>query len=167
MPQRPAKSAAAAHPPSLQHEIGKKKPFDVPEQETALNIVRTAALLTCETLRFFKSYKLTEAGYNALRILRGHHPTGVPSLTIGEQLIAQVPDVTRLVDRLVDQRLAERHRIADDRRVVMVHITRIGLDLLAKIDKPLIALHEEQLGHMTRAELKELSRLLTKARHRT
>lgn len=159
MPDRPP-------PPSLQHEIGKKKPFDVPEQEAALNIVRTAALLTCETHRFFKSYKLTEASYNALRILRGHHPTGVPSQTIGEQLIAQVPDVTRLVDRLVQQKLAERTRIDSDRRVVIVRITKQGLDLLARIDKPLIALHLQQLGHLTRAELTDLSRLLTKARHR-
>jgi DNA-binding MarR family transcriptional regulator len=150
----------------LAPEIGKKRPFDAPEVEAFLNILRTCSLLTAETGRFLKKYGLTEAQYNALRILRGHGPAGLPSQTIGEQLVAQVPDVTRLVDRLVDSGLAQRERTSHDRRVVTVSITRPGLDLLARIDRPLLDLHRSQLGHLTRAEIKALNALLVKARSR-
>lgn len=156
--------------PSLAHEIGKRHPFDSPEQEAFLNILRTAACLSTEFERLFRSHGLSGATYNALRILRGHHRpgpgSGVPSQTIGGQLVTNVPDVTRLVDRLVGAGLAERCRIDEDRRVVMVKITRAGLDLLARLDKPLRDLHESQLGHLGRKELDELSRLLVKARSR-
>lgn len=157
---------AAKQPRSLGEEIGKKRPFDVPEVETFLNILRTCSLFTAETGRFLKKYDLTEAQYNALRILRGHGEAGIASQTIGEQLVAQVPDVTRLVDRLVDAGLAQRDRTSQDRRVVTVTITQAGLDLLAKIDRPLLDLHRGQLGHLSKAEMKALNGLLVKARSR-
>lgn len=165
-PRAASEQPAAAHPPTLAQEIGKKKAFEHPEEEAFLNLLRTAGMFTCDTNRFFKSFHLSEPSYNALRILRGHHPGGVPSQTIGQMLVAQVPDVTRLVDRLVEQGFAERGRVEGDRRVVMVKITRAGLDVLSKIDAPLLELHRMQLGHMSRAELKELNRLLVKCRCR-
>ena len=171
MPRKPA-----ARPQSLQEEIGKKHPFDSPEQEAHLNVMRTAGCLAMDFERLFRTHGLSEATYNALRIIRGHCAGakeeeeggggGVPSQTIGKQLIAQVPDVTRLVDRLVECKLVERARVESDRRMVMVKITRAGLDLLAKLDKPLRELHTRQLGHMSRRELEQLSGLLTKARGR-
>jgi DNA-binding MarR family transcriptional regulator len=80
-------------------------------------------------------------------------------------MITRVPDVTRLVDRLEAAGLVERCRISEDRRVVQVKITRKGLDLLAELDEPLVALNKELMSHMTRAELNDLSRLLVKLRH--
>lgn len=148
----------------LARELGKKRPFDSPHQEAALNIIRTAGLLSCQAVRFFKAHDLSESGYNVLRILRGHLPQGVPSQSIAQMLVSQVPDVTRLVDRLVKQGLARREGHPDDRRVVIVQITKAGLDLLARLDAPLLELHQRQLGHLSKAELKELSRLLAKAR---
>lgn len=150
--------------PDLRTEIGKKKPFDLPEEEAHLNILRTGSLLDAGFARLFRPHGLTEASYNALRILRGHHPAGIPSQTIGTQMVARVPDVTRVVDRLVEAGLAERERTEHDRRVVIVRITRRGLDLLGRLDAPVRELNKRQLGHMTRAELAELSRLLAKAR---
>lgn len=154
---------------TLQYELGKRKPFDAPEQEAFLNVIRTASLLEAGFQRLFRTHKLSQATYNALRILRGAaaEPNGKGARTcteIGEHLVAQVPDVTRLIDRLERLGLAERVRCEKDRRVVYVRITRKGLDVLARLDQPVIELHKAQLGHMSRAELSELSRLLVKAR---
>jgi len=154
----------ASTPRNLQHELGKKRPFESPEVEAFLNILRTASLLASETGRFLKSYGLSEPQYNALRILRGHGDEGIRSQMIGDQLVAQVPDVTRLVDRLVAADLAERCGGETDKRVVIVKITRKALDLLARIDRPLLDLHKRQLGHMAAADLRRLSALLAKAR---
>jgi DNA-binding MarR family transcriptional regulator len=154
---------------TLQHEIGKRSPFETPEQEAFLNVIRTASLLTAGFQRLFRAHRLSESTYNALRILRG--AAGDPSSRggrtcsqIGAQLVAQVPDVTRLIDRLEELGLAERVRCEEDRRVVYVRITRSGTDLLAALDAPVLELHKSQLGHMSRQELAELSRLLVKAR---
>lgn len=150
----------------LAAEIGKRKPFDSPEQEAHLNLLRTHGVLTAEFHRRFKPFKLSEALYNCLRILRGGDNGNTPKACsqIGSMMIAQVPDVTRIVDRLEKMGLATRERTADDRRVVLVSITKKGLDLLAKLDKPVHELHKRQLGHMTKAELTDLIRLLEKAR---
>lgn len=158
----PPKPAAKTR--TLQHEIGKRDPFTTPEHEAALNIARSASVLEADFTRLFKRHDLSHATYNTLRILRGHHPAGVRTQTIGEQLIAHVPDVTRLVDRLVRDGLARRASDPHDRRVVLVHITPAGLRVLAKLDKPVMDLHARQLGHMKRADLEKLSELLVLAR---
>lgn len=154
---------------SLQHEIGKRTPFESPEHEAWLNIARTASVLEGDFARLFKQHGLSGATYNTLRIIRGHlrngsNPHGVPSQTIGSQLVTRVPDVTRLVDRLVGAGLVERERAASDKRVMLIKLTRKGLDLLARLDGPVMALHQRQLGHMSEPELRQLSELLVDAR---
>lgn len=150
---------------TLQSEIGKRFPFAIPEQEAYLNIIRTAAMLSSEFERLFKKHGLSGGTYNALRILRGGGEKGCTCNDIGDDLVAQVPDVTRLVDRLERSGLAERCRSRDDRRVVFVKITRKGADVLAKLDRPLLDLHRQQLTHMGEKKLLELCRLLVLARH--
>lgn len=150
----------------LARELGKSRPFDSAEQEAYLNLRRTASVVNAEFEQLFRPLSLSEATYNALRILRGVGAVGCPCSRIAENLVARVPDVTRLVDRLEAAGLAERTRVSTDRRVVQVKITQAGLDQLAKLDEPVLDLHARQLGHLTKAELKTLSALLVKARER-
>lgn len=150
---------------SLQAEIGKKNPFAIPEQEAYLNIIRTATMFAADFERLFKEHGLSGATYNALRILRAGGREGRTCNDIGSDLVAQVPDVTRLVDRLERAGLAERCRCQADRRVIFVKITKKGLGVLAKVDKPLLALHRKQLAHLGEKRLESLNRLLVLARH--
>jgi DNA-binding MarR family transcriptional regulator len=153
----------------LAREIKKVHPFERPAEEAYLNVLRTAAVLVAPFERFFREHGLSEATYNVLRILRGARDAagasdGLPSQEIGGRLVTRVPDVTRLVDRLEADGLVRRARTSEDRRVVLVQITRRGLDLLAKLDGPVNELHERLLAHLSRRELDELNRLLVKAR---
>lgn len=150
---------------SLQGEIQKKRPFEIPEQEAMLNIVRTAGALVTDFERLFRAHGLTDAQYNVLRILRGEGAR-MPSLSIAQRTVTRVPDITRLVDRLEAAGLVERERCPEDRRVVYVSITRKGLRKLADLDEPVVELHKRQLGHMSAKELQALSELLVKARSR-
>jgi DNA-binding MarR family transcriptional regulator len=149
---------------ALQHEVNKKKPFEALEQEAYLNLVRTAAELEGPLLGILKPHGLTPSTYNVLRILRGAGKNGRHASDIGCDMVVRVPDVTRLVDRLVQRGLVERERSTSDRRVVTVRITRAGLALLKVLDEPVLETHRSQLGHLKREELAELSRLLEKAR---
>ena len=148
---------------SLAGEIGKRKRFDVPEQETFLNLVRTADELTAEFSRLFKTHGVTDAQYNALRILRGHDRR-VPTHHIADQMVTREPDITRLIDRLEKAGYVHRERCPDDRRVVWVCLNPTGRELLAKLDRPVVELHQRQLGHLGPQKLKTLSRLLFEAR---
>ena len=147
----------------LQQELKKKRPFDSPEQEAILSIARTADRFGICFARLFREFGLTPSQYNVLRILRGEGKS-LPILEIAERMIAAVPGITGLIDRLVGMGLAARDRSTEDRRVVYVAITPKALDLLAKLDQPVGALHKRLVGHLSPAELKDLIRLLEKAR---
>ena len=148
----------------LQQEIKKQQPFDVLEQETALNLFRTGDVLQLEFARLFREAGISAPQYNVLRILRGAGGDGLPCLEIAARMIGSVPDLTRLLDRLEEAHLVARARSVADRRVVLVKIAAEGAKLLGRLDKPVVELHQRQLSHMTRKELAELNRLLLKAR---
>lgn len=149
--------------PKLQDELKKKRPFDSPEQEAVLNILRTADQLEIRLARLLRDRGLTPSQYNVLRILRGEGRP-LPVLEIAARTITVVPGITGLIDRLETAGFVERVRCNEDRRVVRVALTEAGARALADLDEPLEALHRQLLGHLGPAELKDLIRLLEKAR---
>ena len=150
-------------PNQLQRELKKKKPFDSPEQEASLNIVRTSDQFQNRFGKLFRQFGLTASQYNVLRILRGEGKP-MPCLEIADRMVQVVPAMTGLIDRLEKQELVNRHRCTEDRRVIYIEITDKAIDLLRELDEPVMELHRELVGHLTRAELSELSRLLEKCR---
>ncbi len=147
----------------LQDELKKKRPFELAEQEAILNILRTSDQFQNRFGRLLREYDLTQSQYNVLRILRGEGKP-MPCLEIGDRMIQVVPAMTGLLDRLEKQGLVQRERCTEDRRVVYVELTDAARDLLQRMDNPVMQLHKQLIGHLTQAELKELSRLLEKAR---
>jgi DNA-binding MarR family transcriptional regulator len=148
----------------LRAEIQQGKPFGSSETEAILNLWRTHAELAAGEQQLLEEHGLSMSSYNVLRILRGAGSKGHPVREIRTRMVARGADVTRLVDRLEKAELVERVRSSGDRRVVRVSITSKARRLLGRLDAPLQALHEAQLGHLSERELKQLSRLLEKAR---
>ena len=72
--------------------------------------------------------------------------------------------MTRMIDRLEAKGLVNRRRCPEDRRVIYVAVREPGTKLLAELDKPVLQLNKRLLGHLSEMELKELTRLLEKAR---
>jgi DNA-binding MarR family transcriptional regulator len=147
----------------LQQELKKKGPFDSLEQEATLNVLRTNDQFQNRFLRLFRNYGLTPSQYNVLRILRGEGRP-LPSQEIGERMIQVVPAMTGLIDRLEQQGFVQRNRCAEDRRVIYIELREKAMELLKRLDGPVQELHRQLMGHLTPSELKELSRLLEKAR---
>jgi DNA-binding MarR family transcriptional regulator len=151
---------------SLRDEIKQGRAFGSVEQEALLNIQRTAAVLGYAFSEQLKPYGLTPKQYNVLRILRGAGEGGMCRHEIRGRLIAQVPDVTRLLDRLEAASLIERERSGEDRREVKTMITGKGLEMLEELDEPVAAIHRRQFAHMSGEELRTLVQLLETARER-
>lgn len=138
--------------------------FDSPEQEAFLNLWRTYDRLRALEDELFSQHDLTAQQYNALRLLRARHPEPLPTLGLAARLVSRAPDITRLLDKLVERGLVERERPVDNRRVVHIGITAAGLTLLRQLDEQVRACHTRQLGHMKRADLQVLTQLLRTAR---
>jgi len=135
-----------------------------PENALFVAILKTADALGQEAAQLLKSRGLTGAQYNVLRILRGAGPGGLPCSAIGDRMISHDPDMTRLLDRMEKRGLISRARQTDDRRVVLTHITREGLELLKALDQPVRDLHRRQFRHMAAARLKMLAEILQEVR---
>jgi DNA-binding MarR family transcriptional regulator len=147
----------------LQHELKKKRPFESPEEEAALSVVRTSDRLQIRFARLFREYGLTPSQYNVLRILRGEGKP-LPILEIASRTISVVPGITGLIDRLEQAGFVNRVRCAKDRRVVHVALTDHATRTLADLDEPLLSLHRRLLGHLSQVELQDLTRLLERLR---
>lgn len=138
--------------------------FDSPAQEAFLNLWRTYDRLRALEDALFAKFELTPQQYNVLRLLRGEHPDALQTLGIASRLVTHAPDITRMLDKLEARQLVGRERPAENRRVVLVRITDEGIALLKQIDKPLRECHQQQLGHLSETQLKDLTRLLQLAR---
>jgi len=149
----------------LQEELKQSKPFATLEQEALLSIERTSAMLSHGVADALRRYGITPTQYNVLRILRGAGEQGLYRNEVRDRLVAQVPDVTRLLDRMEEMGFVDRERAAGDRRMVFTRITRKGIRLLGRLDDPVARLHERQLGHLGATKLRALIRLLAEARH--
>jgi DNA-binding MarR family transcriptional regulator len=149
--------------PKLQHELKKKRPFESPEQEAALNVLRTSDQLQIRFARLLRQHGLTPSQYNVLRILRGEGQP-LPILEIAGRTITVVPGITGLIDRLEQGGFVQRVRCEKDRRVIHVALADKGSTTLAELDQPLADLHRQLLGHLSPDELTELIRLLEKVR---
>jgi DNA-binding MarR family transcriptional regulator len=151
-------------PGKLQQEIQQTKAIRLLEEETTLNIVRTADVLMLALADVLKPLLLSATQYNVLRILRGAGSGGASCKDIGGRLVARDPDITRLMDRLEQRGLVSRDRAKEDRRVVTHRLTRAGLELVNELDRPIEVLHRKIMGHMKAAQLRELVGLLEEVR---
>ncbi|WP_433042019.1 MarR family winged helix-turn-helix transcriptional regulator [Dactylosporangium sp. CS-033363] len=92
----------------------------------AVSLERVVSLL--RRLAPADDVSLTKAA--ALRTLDVHGPCRLSELAVREGITQ--PAMTQLVSRLEQDGYAERRSCADDARVVMVHLTAAGADVLSR-----------------------------------
>jgi DNA-binding MarR family transcriptional regulator len=138
--------------------------FDSLEQEVFLNLWRTYDRLRVLEDELFSRYDLTPQQYNVLRLLKAEHPNTLATLVLANRLVSRAPDITRMLDKLERRGLIVRDRPQDNRRMVRVTVTEVGLALVAEIAEPLQDCHDRQLGHLSAGDLKHLVSLLSFAR---
>jgi MarR family transcriptional regulator, organic hydroperoxide resistance regulator len=147
-------------PHDLKAELKQNAPFASREQEAYLSLLRTTDVLQTQIEAGLEEFGLTGTQYNALRILRGAGPEGLPCREIGVRMITRDPDITRLLNRLEGRGLVERIRAKHDRRVIYGKITPAGLKLLREMDGPIEKHGREMLRHVGQVKLTQLIELL-------
>jgi DNA-binding MarR family transcriptional regulator len=141
---------------ALQTELQQTRPFPSRASEALLSILRTAAMLDHQLGEVLKPFGLTLTQYNVLRILRGAGTSGRCGREIAERMVARVPDVPRLVERLEAMRLIRRERDSADRRHVSAMITPKGLKLLEDVASSVEAVEQARLGRLSTRTLDAL-----------
>ncbi len=137
--------------------------FASPQEEALINLMRSAEYLHRAFQQRLKPSGLTATQYNVLRILRGAIPNGLTCTSIGHRMITPEPDITRLLARLKTQKLIRQERDTHDRRVVHTYLAEKGLGILAQLDAVVDQAPRDLLSALTCEEVRELTRLLSKA----
>jgi DNA-binding MarR family transcriptional regulator len=140
----------------------KQSKFSNLDQEVALNLFVTSYFLRSKHEEIMNKYGLTMPQYNVLRILKGAYPDGHARCDIITRMIEPAPDVTRLIDRLLKDKLVERFNSTEDKRLSMTRITEKGIRLLEKANPEIQALGTYISFTLSNTEKKELSNLLEK-----
>src|ERR1700681_3133984 len=134
------------------------------EAQVFVSLLRTADALARGAEALLKPTGLSATQYNVLRILRGAGTEGLACREVGCRMISRDPDITRLLDRMESRGLIARARGGRDRRIVKTRITAEGLRVLEELDAPVQELPRRQLHHLPAKDLRQLSRLLERAR---
>jgi DNA-binding MarR family transcriptional regulator len=154
-------------PKGLQAELKQTKPFPSRATEALLSILRTAAVLDHQLGEALRPSHITATQYNVLRILRGAGAAGLCGREIAERMVARVPDVPRMLERLEAMQLIRRERDAGDRRHVTARIAPKGVALLKAVGPATDAVARLRLGRLSARTLASLIEGLAAVRDET
>lgn len=143
----------------LRDRIKQTVPFEDGAQEAMLNLFVAAADVRRRVETACAEFNLQFSHHNVLRILRGVHPEGHPRCEISERMLDPSPDVTRLIDKLVERGLVERTRSEEDRRMMIHTITDEGRALLDELDPKIREVQDWFDERVADRDLQHLSRI--------
>lgn len=141
----------------------KVRKFHNEHHKATVNILFTSNWITGILEQRAESQHITLQQFNVLRILRGQFPKPTTNRMLKERMIDKMPDVSRIIDRLVAKKLVSRTKSVDDRRAVDVVITEKGLEILAELDEPMLIMDVLD-NAITEEECRVLNGLLEKMR---
>jgi len=144
---------------TLSSRIKQTQPFESPAQEAMLNLFVAAAHARRRVEAACQEHDLQFSHYNVLRILRGAYPEGHPRCEIIERMIDPSPDVTRLIDKLVERGLVQRSRSSEDRRMRIHTITEAGIEVLDEMHPAIQEVQQWFDDRVSDRDLRHLSRI--------
>lgn len=109
-----------------------------------------------------KLFDITRQQYEVLKILNNKPDQEVNLNSVKSKLRENVPDISRIVKRLVDKRLINRSRQRNDKRNSSISINKQGVELLNKVEPVINAKMDEFFGILEITEIMELSRIISK-----
>ena len=138
----------------LKHEFGSR------QQRAATNVIFTSNWILNKISVDLKSTGLSLQQFNVLSVLNGQQNHTATVNLIKERLIDRMPNVSRLVNKLLEKGLIEKERNSSDQRVVYVKLTAKGLALRIKARQ---LINNGEIG-LTAEESDRLNELLEKIR---
>lgn len=129
-----------------------------------LTLKRTAADLENLSAEYCKQVDLSPGRLSVLMVLNTYPEKQIPLSEIGQHLVVSRPNITGLIDSLVDDGLVKRINHPEDRRMVLAHLTPQGREFMRKFVPFHLRLVNSAMAALTRNEKRQLVALLDKLR---
>jgi MarR family transcriptional regulator, 2-MHQ and catechol-resistance regulon repressor len=133
-------------------------------RDAVMGIMMAASWLSAQVSSAVSRHGITPSQYNVLRVLKESHPEPMTCTAIGCRLFDKTPDVTRLLNRLEKSGCIGRSRCSEDRRIVEVHITPVGTDIVESLEPEMTIFDEELTSRMSSDDFRKLTCLLSAIR---
>ncbi len=124
---------------------------------TLINLVRAAESVMGRLNSQFTNVPVSQSQFSVLDSL--YHLGPLSQRELGEKLLKTSGNMTMVVDNLEKRDLARRERGERDRRIVMVHLTDKGREMIQSLLPQRAAAIQEELSVLTEAEQEDLRRL--------
>ena len=138
----------------IEEEIEQKQ-FDSPQHKAGMNIIFTANWLLNQYAAVLKPIDLSLQQLNVLAILKGQPDRTTTVNVIRNRMIDRMPNVSRLLNKLMEKKLISKDRDLTDQRVVYIKLTergekvaRMGRELFQKISYGITKKQVETLNEL-------------------
>ncbi len=116
---------------SIFAELGVRDGKDRVKEEVLYNLAACYALAERRVTHVLAPFDLSPVKMNALLMIKHvGKKAGLSQVDISKRMIVSAGNITRLIDRLENEKLVERASLPGDRRVKLIRITKKGSDLL-------------------------------------
>ncbi|NGY05880.1 MarR family winged helix-turn-helix transcriptional regulator [Solimonas terrae] len=109
-----------------------------------------------------KAHDLSYVSYSVLMVLFGADGEGLSASELAQATGERPTNLTRVCDELQARKLILRQPCSDDRRRVLLRLSRSGEKLAERVQPQIWAVVERLYGSFTNAELRQLQALLGK-----
>lgn len=130
---------------------------------TVIEFLKTKDMLEEVHDRFFEQYDLSNTKFNILVILyRGHKEEPMYMSQIGERMLLSNANITGLTDRLEKQAFVRRVRSSQDRRKIVIEITKKGVKCVEQVIEDYIVWSERLMSPLEISEKRKFVEILNK-----
>jgi DNA-binding MarR family transcriptional regulator len=149
---------------SIEKDI-KQKTFKNPYNKLTVNLMYTNGWLMNQYAKILKPYNLTEQQCYVLKILRDNYPQSVTINHIIENMIDEMSNVSRLVDKLIAKKLVVKEKSIYDLRSLDVKLTETGVAFYDEMSEQILK-WEKSFFDANESELQLLNDLLIRLREK-
>lgn len=128
--------------------------------EAFVKLVRATNALSCRVHQHLADERLTESQFGVLEAL--HHLGALNQGELCRKILKTGGNLTVVVDNLERRGLVRRERDSGDRRVVNVHLTPAGDELIERVLPRQVQAIVRELGCLTEPEQEQLATLCRK-----
>lgn len=132
--------------------------------DVILTLKRTAADLETMVSSYCKRFDLSSGRLNVIMALNMQPQHTMALSEIGDHLVVTRPNITGLIDGLVEDGLVKRISHPDDRRMVLAQLTEQGKEVIRKFVPQHHRAMAAALAPMSKHEKRQLVQLLDKLR---
>ena len=130
--------------------------------QSIINILKTERIMRMVYDRLFEKYDISEPKFFVILLLSTHNEDSMPLIELGRNMMVSRANMTTLIDRMIKEKLVEKHKNIDDKRSIKAHLTPKGKELFDEIKELHMEFSERMTKVLTEDEKLILNNLLKK-----